>query len=1214
MPPSVEAHRSQGNRSNAFMEPAVAGALPVARAARSRRRFMPGFLATCLGRKARTADQEPLIARNQTEPVPIAPTTSPATTTCNAEDQSAHTDLKNYVDGLYGQVTSHLTHLVTNPQEHARNAGVPQELQSIRESLDLLIDKLEEGPTSGIHRAARDTFAQIKSICEKAAARFPRSCASKVETARDLQNLAGDERTYRFLKTFGTLSNELKRHHFTRAANEELFEYAAERVKEKTRINPGFIDHRVGSEQKTINDLSVGAKIGAIGSLGMMGKGIFGQIKCSFEKRSFIDDDTDPVQTNTWSLGLRVGIGSVTNKKQNRFKLITKVLTFGLVGKAGVTLGEYFDFKNPIDFEKTKLLRKGQKWCYLRQSGDTQSRGANLNQFLAYAKYRVNTVVRCGGQLQAAPLRKPNVSEKKLLKGSNNGHSIVNLTRNLHDLNPIGHTSSIESHAKAAYGVPGIELDMDDMFVAAEHPIKPHVLIGMSPLPAPGGGEGISSIRRAAFGFEAAVNFKMGTNIAHNKGIGQLSANGSASCEYGFNNTILGRQRAAHVHLDTNYNCDINKSRSLIEDLKKNCEGNPKIYFSEKVIATLPVPKDDAPRHEYIQKFPSIQSALDETTKRYLQLSKISSLKRSLQDPKYRRRQLDSDKSAHNKLEDDFIAEVFGVTGQSLNPDAKFYKKLKSNPDFFMIQAYDSLSITLGRLGVEIYGAKENTYAIEKSKGIYSNETKRLREKTDHSYNYLKTVMDNILLPIDREKLLKGGRFEAKADSRNNTFTATLDASANIGVPPMQQIPYNQSDPTSPPKKHPDENHFDGKSLRYGLNTAFAGIGMKYEEMRRWATKHPNFLRIGNFTQRRIILKASGLLGSSLEYLQTSDLANSGKDRSLKSKFCRRRVTNNCGKKLPAPGVVDAISRIGRTGIMDQVGESDFQLGWRTPVARENQKNFTYEKCLQWTRYAVSQSEAVGATFGVPLHALGYPITPSASFLRTKSNRSVNIEIIGDCPAHHLLVLPQLTRFLNVKNRGEGVLTEEERLDSIKKKFMSEDNDPFGNAAYMRNRYFSNPEGLMGVLEKFVKYDNSDRPELGSDDIRPHKQGYVRTEFDRFDDDADTRKLMKSMVSAKKFSPGSDYSSIDSNQEEITDPRPRLTYIEGEAIRQCREFFNRCKRENRVLSVKDIMEYFLAGGSTPGGSAFNAYLKIMNAYDGINDAVKSRVTYESKVT
>ena len=54
--------------------------------------------------------------------------------------------------------------------------------------------------------------------------------------------------------------------------------------------------------------------------------------------------------------------------------------------------------------------------------------------------------------------------------------------------------------------------------------------------------------------------------------------------------------------------------------------------------------------------------------------------------------------------------------------------------------------------------------------------------------------------------------------------------------------------------------------------------------------------------------------------------------------------------------------------------------------------------------------------------------------------------------------------------------------------------------------------------------------------------------------------------------------------------------------------------ESGVLSVKDIMEYFLAGGSTPGGSAFNAYLKIMNAYDGINDAVKSRVTYESKVT
>ena len=426
----------------------------------------------------------------------------------------------------------------------------------------------------------------------------------------------------------------------------------------------------------------------------------------------------------------------------------------------------------------------------------------------------------------------------------------------------------------------------------------------------------------------------------------------------------------------------------------------------------------------------------------------------------------------------------------------------------------------------------------------------------------------------------------------------------------MQQIPGNQNDPTSLLGKNAKDTNPTLGSLKYGMNSTIASGGIKAELFRRVAKDHPNFLRLGRYLQGRLALKGGGLPASAIDYLYSNDFANPKPGRAS-------RHNRGCGRadgeaNSASTAVTKAATQVLLANGFDLAAETDIQFGSRKPISRARQEKFTYERCLQWLRFSVSKTETASVTISAPLHALGHPITPSITASYSNSNRSVNIEVMGNCPSHHLLVLPQLTKFME-DNSGDAVtINEEERCARIKNKFIGLGNDPHGNAEYMRNRYFVNPDAILGVLKKYSRYQTN-RPILGQ--LRDFDPSYKRTEFDRFDDDVDTRNMMKSMGMARRLKAGKADTSEDfyASLDQV-DPRPMLSVDELRYIAQESEMF----RRQPPKSTKELMDFFLAGPGTAdkpnaGHILFKAYCRIMEAYDDISTAVKSLVTYESQV-
>jgi hypothetical protein len=1065
------------------------------------------------------------------------------------------------------------------------------------------------------HRIARDAFAKLHAISSKTVGLFSWSCRLKAGGTTENHLLNPSATLCRFLQTFSSLSTELKRNHLVRAVNQEMKEYAEDRFQHMLRINPGLMHRRQGSEQKTTNEISGNLKVGGIDA-GVFDSGVSFGFKLSNEQRMYTDDDCDPVQTNTWSLGLRLGIGGASNRKKNGFKLITQILTFGLATKASITVGTYNDYKTEDHYFKAELLRDGKKWIYPRRSGSLDSFNAKVSKGVARWKYHVSSFVRCGGKLQTAPILKPIARERKLLKGSNNEPAIHQLSKNLSSLfhtvaNPNEKTQLVRLTEKA-YRLQNNAIDKESHILDENAAtINQHILHEMSPLPAPGGGEGGHSIVKLAYGGESNVNLKFAANISEGDGVRQWGASGSASFEKSKNTTCLERLRAAHDHLDVGYNSDIEKSKALIATLDKAGPNNPKLLFCRKTLNSLM--KSDGPHYSgnLNARFETIKNAMFPVANAYKELTEMAGMMRSLQDGKLRNSLTREQKLEFEGKLDTFIKTIFGFGGTSeLKENKKFFRRLKADPDFFMIETYDALSITLGRLGCEIVDAKsalldghQNNYPLPA--GIDD-----LRKATDRQYSYVKEMMDNVLLPIDREKLLRGGCFQAKAISKNSTFTGTLEAMVNFVFSPLQQIPGNQNDPTGLLKKDAKDTNPSLDSLKYGMSSTLASGGVKAEIFRRIATKHPNFLRLGRYFQGRLALKGGGLTASAIDYLHSKSFANPTPGRA--SRYNRGCSPTNGEVSSASCAVTKAAAQVLLASGMDLTADADIQYGSRTPISREGQRKYTYESCMQWIRLSVSKSTTASLTVSAPLHALGHPITPSLTASSSNFNRSVSVEVMGNCPSHHLLVLPQLTNFMEDNSADASTIHEEEKFARIRNKFMGLGDQPHGNAEYMRNRYFVNPDAILGVLEKFKRYQTG-RPILGQE--RTFDPSYKRTEFDRFDDDLDTRKMMESMGKARKLKAGKN----ETTEEFIAtlqkvDPRPELSDEEQSYIDQTVTRF----RLNPPTSSQELMDFFLAGpgkppNTNPGHELFKAYCRIMEAYDDISTAVKSRVTYESQV-
>ena len=167
----------------------------------------------------------------------------------------------------------------------------------------------------------------------------------------------------------------------------------------------------------------------------------------------------------------------------------------------------------------------------------------------------------------------------------------------------------------------------------------------------------------------------------------------------------------------------------------------------------------------------------------------------------------------------------------------------------------------------------------------------------------------------------------------------------------------------------------------------------------------------------------------------------------------------------------------------------------------------------------------------------------------------------------------------------------------------------------MLHKYFGSSETIIGTMEKFLSYSKTSRGfEAG-----PRRPTGVPNEFHRFDNDNGLWDTIRCMGTSELLAPGNssdrhgnprEQFGIDAAEGTVAlDPRPRLTPAEQRAIQASRRYF----RLNPDMGSAERMAYFLGPDSVQGRTAFNAYCKVMAAYERINNAAKANVGYKYEV-
>ena len=1158
--------------------------------------------------------------------------------------------MKALAKAMLWNLQNHLAYLKTAP--FSASGISPSIKQKVLNEIDELIKKtnkliwLEHENTTNVHQCARNVFAEMRDMSKRITKHFP-------PTPTDTAILPGQNanrvsaKSGEFFKVFAEFANELKRHHYTHSS--EIFlrdDFEKQNwSSEEGRISGLEMAHK-GSEVKRLREVGVTVMVGT-DALKQMDIGAAATLKYGDEKRHRIDQDSAFSVQNTYIGSFRLALLGKIGRLVKQGEPDGHVFNTSASLTGARVTGDYIGHKTLKDSYCADVIRDGNAWAFLYQSGNTRSRAARYRQ--AGQAFVGWVLKNTGGITYVAPHRPPVVNSAKLAKGYNNGPKIAELAALLSESVPGQPAApdhmSIEKLAKEFYPevgellkdeFPTLSKSADVLTTELKPPTKrASFLTNVVALPIKAVGTPMGkgkAITRYSITGKVMASFASLDFVSRNLARFRLGGTASVSVKYSTNVIRFQRPKAVHDALDPGYTHDAEHAKALLDALvAKNCLSAKRISAIRNMLVVPDTGANADPvvkmKARFVKQYEALQLIKDD----YLELTNLATRLRSFEDKSYR----EINSAGHTVLKGDverFIEKVFPGPGFTAEEDACI-KKMKTDPKLFMIKSYDALSTALGAVGLHVSRSKDYMCRDHLEFDDRHGELDIGRKNIQVCYQALKDIMDQVSLPIDQLELLQGQSVVSRCnvDSRHLTITGEFKVGANWV--PAGAIP-GVKDPTVFGTAAGDTPRLDA----IGTSSS-AMLGGSYSWENANVREHPNPVRDGLFDTMRYCVRGEGACAAFMEpaiahgldqlenrnKLAGKKIANALRTYDAVEPAPPRRANRSANDKTPEPvflkkttaehaGLATAgIQLLSRMALTEHTKEREYYVGYKRPPPIGE---LVYEKSLQSIRYSVRTNQKTGVVFGGLIPA-AVPVTGSLGLSRTTTENDVVYEIIGDCPAFHMLSFLEIQGVLNKslkkdsdrKTARGGKVSEDCDFTKMRALFNNEkvEGSPPIDGEYLVNKFFGTNESLMAFMNKFIEYQPGRRKfHQGS---RLAVRDRERTEFDRLDDKEEYWQTMHSMRRSKDSSAGSKEKPGAIKKTEERDPRPAMTSSEISATKRVS---NHLASSDVPMTPKERMTYFMT--DPDGMTVFSAYCKIVNGYEEVNTVLKNRNTYEPTVS
>ena len=1170
--------------------------------------------------------------------------------------------LKLFAGNLIDELESREAWMVHCMEKDPMRVLLQNELGKLRSRLHRLLFELPADDPAQSNMEARNCFSDMSKCCKSLLAAFPAHAKAGVVGEENLAPLAEMARYFTNLQDY---TNELKRHHYTRAASFMLTAHAKQEIANMEAVCPGIARQRAGSEVKTAKAFGFGIRSGFLLPLTTVGPSInYSHMK---QMRMMTDEDIDSSIFDTWSDSVSAGIQATTSVTANDNQDLSGTsANFSAHVRASKTKGNYHNHRLILNSFKALLKRQqGGKWYLLgRRSGNESCRSARFR----YGWQRTqNWILRNGAGVRYVQTPTVlNVDEERMMRGAFRetriGELAERLVTRLPDPIGRGKTSNIHEITQRAY--PSIDLVLADTTLSSDFAEEAdevvfNITTAHSPLPTPGNRNPTSarnSIQQRTVDAElnASVAISHGNHMARPPI--RATAKGEFKAEHTVSSNAFLRLKPAHALMDPAYCYGIDNAYSLLAAMEAKHGDKPKMQACKNILVQIGTTPDcSGGTVALIASFAKAQTAIEAVKKDYLQLVRMGALARSYGDMKYWKSLPKAKILEYVGMQKNFIHKIFGIdTDNCSKGEWDFIDGLMNDPEKFIAEAYDALSIAFGAVTIKISDLKES--ALEQGPPAEMEKIALCEQMsdTDNSYGSFKNIIDGIFLPIEPEKLCRGGVLKSESGHISNTTTFMGTMKAAMILNPTDRI---KSGLTRFPQ-WPNIDHDGYVGVMARLNAANLGVGIGGSRNVRNSVLHPSILRDGTFVMHRVEANGYGFAAideSGIGRLAEKVVARLKKKRGINDDMHAQIETDPTLTKENTRWRNRVVNNIGVPLLLDRsAGLESWSCQRQAKANLEH--GFVYRKYNQYCR-TISKSNVTAA-----VHVVS-PIAPSPApvYLAAKGSIAQTVggvlhETMGDCPAYHILQFRQLNELFkkamkeehaaaNKANRQGGKSVPAAAIDTMcdfgKMRALllqpSATDKPFDpetdtDSTYVLQKWFGDPETILSVMQDFMQYQDGrreiDDPEPA---VRTHQDGAppYRSLFDQFDDLPDVWEIIKAKNRSNAIAAGNFKAMALTSSKKAedlwkaipADPRPTLSGVEIQAIESVQTYFN----ENNTMTAAQRMAFFLADASAStqgdgnaslpvGRIVFDAYVRIISKYSELNEDAKNAIGYKTYVS
>lgn len=808
----------------------------------------------------------------------------------NANNEVEARTLRAFTRSMLSDV-ERIEDIIAAPEAGRNHLPFPLETKLLHETKkikELLLDciNLEYAETDNIHFYLRDKFKKISERSHKIVGHIPakhragnRPHGAPVTTEAFVSDLFDD---------FSQFTNELKRHHFTRANDKQLEDYADKEYRRLLHHVPGLALQRKGSELEYIQSKSISLLVGhdAAG------------LKCGFEgkythsnaKKMFIDQDGSSISTqlrsHSFIASAVLKFGSLFPVQKGEPKHLAKFLASA---QFKYSTGSWNEYKCLKDWTKAEVMYKSGQWKHILRSGNPNSFGTRVRKNI-----QRGSSFLLGDVLGIKYIPKdliPAVNQKKREKGAYNTDRLETFSARISERlpgAPGAAASSLASITRLAYPpikslIPAVEGKSNTLLKLDETQFS--CLTDTASMPSPAMAKprklGQSVIRKSVSG-KIEGSFESLDLIHPQHGQIHVGARGSIEGEWSNSHTNFLRLKAVHEHLDPRYSNDIEMSKSLLQGIlsrdQSTAHGIKSLKFDflppdQAAYATLERGQNESCKARIMQKkFDHLYTDIQRLHERYAIFSDLAARKFSFREQSYRNQE--QNLKLHGDFKNElaaFIETTFGITRQNCAdcPEKmEFLEKLmdEDDPKFFMIKGYESLSTALGAIGIDIFDNNEKIIRAFTEDEFNQRRTPNEatlevhRNNVDIRYQNLRNRMDGVFIPINKEEMLREMSIRSEGQTILSTLKFSCMGEAGVDSSPLLYSPGNEQGATALPKA-------DGSTDRHvqlGASCLGAGAAIGISTLRNTIAVHSNPLRTGLFYDTRITVTGEGIAAAAI--------------------------------------------------------------------------------------------------------------------------------------------------------------------------------------------------------------------------------------------------------------------------------------------------------------------------------------------------------------